>query len=53
MALKKRLLKVSLNGGIYASYIEPLMMTLKEQLADKSSSKLIYMLNQWQTRKVA
>lgn len=41
------------NGGKNASYIEPYILKLQQQLADKCSTKLIYMLNQWFIRKVA
>ena len=42
-----------LNGGNNAFYIEPFINMLKEQLLSKSSTKLIYMLNQWAIRFVA
>ena len=41
------------NGGKSASYIEPFIQKLQQQLADKCSTKLIYMLNLWAVRKVA
>ena len=41
------------NGGNNAFYIEPFINTLKEQLLSKSSTKLIYMLNQWATKYAA
>ena len=45
---KKRVLTgLFFYGGKNASYIEPFINTLKEQLLSKSSTKLIYMLNQW------
>ena len=44
---------LDLNGGKDASYIEPFINTLKEQLLSKSSTKLIYMLNQWGTKYAA
>ena len=44
---------LDLNGGKNASYIEPFIQKLQQQLADKCSTKLIYMLNQWSIRKVA
>ena len=44
---------LNLNGGKNASYIEPFINMLKEQLLSKSSTKLIYMLNQWAIRFVA
>ena len=52
-AIKKEPIKGSFNGGNDASYIEPFINTLKEQLMSKSSTKLIYMLNQWATRFVS
>ena len=50
---KKEGLKPSNNGGKNASYIEPFINTLKEQLLSKSSTKLIYMLNQWASKYAA
>ena len=41
------------NGGKNASYIEPYILKLQQQLEDKCSTKLIYMLNLWAVRKVA
>ena len=41
------------NGGKNASYIEPYILKLQQQLADKCSTKLIYMLNKWAARKAA
>ena len=41
------------NGGKNASYIEPYILKLQQQLADKCSTKLIYMLNQWAVMKAA
>lgn len=49
-AFKKAL---NLNGGKNASYIEPYILKLQQQLADKCSTKLIYMLNKWAARKAA
>ena len=43
----------NLNDGKNASYIEPYILKLQQQLADKCSTKLIYMLNQWVLRKAA
>jgi hypothetical protein len=43
----------SFNGGKDASYIEPFIRTLKEQVLSKSSTKLIYMLNQWASKDIA
>ena len=44
---------LNLNGGKNASYIEPYILKLQQQLADKCSTKLIYMLNKWAARKAA
>ena len=44
---KKNFRRSLLNGGKNAPYIEPFIKTLEEQLLNKNSSKLIYMLNQW------
>ena len=44
---------LDLNGGKNASYIEPFINTFKEQLLSKSSTKLIYMLNQGATKYAA
>ena len=46
-------LQALINGGKNASYIEPFINTLKEQLLSKSSTKLIYMLNQWASKYAA
>ena len=50
---KEPLSGLYLNGGKNASYIEPYILKLQQQLADKCSTKLIYMLNKWAARKAA
>ena len=52
---KKEPIKEALNsnGGKNASYIEPFIKTLKEQLMNKDSSRLICMLNHWASKYVA
>ena len=42
-----------LNGGNNAFYIEPFITTLKLQLMNKDSAKLVYMLNQWALKYIA
>ena len=41
------------NGGNNAFYIEPFITTLKLQLMNKDSTKLVYMLNQWALKYIA
>ena len=51
---KKRVQKDSFNnGGKNAFYIEPFITTLKLQLMNKDSTKLVYMLNQWALKYIA
>ena len=44
---------LDLNGGKNAFYIEPFITTLKLQLMNKDSTKLVYMLNQWGLKYIA
>ena len=41
------------NGGNNAFYIEPFITTLKLQLMNKDSAKLVYMLNKWALKYIA
>lgn len=44
---------LNLNGGKNASYIEPFIMELKEQLIDKTNTNLIHLLKRWNLKKIA